>query len=162
MMVVLKTLLKLGVQDRIIWLYDTFDGMTEPQKFDGDEANRLWQETQGREWCRAGLDDVKANLSTTGYSSNNITYVQGDVRETIPMHHPESISLLRLDTDWYESTYTELSVLFPKVTQGGIVIIDDYGRWEGCRKATNEYFRKLDRHYFMSRIDSAARLIVKC
>jgi hypothetical protein len=53
---------------------------------------------------------------------------------------PEQISLLRLDTDWYESTLKELNVLYPKITKGGICIIDDYGHWQGCKKAVHEYF----------------------
>jgi hypothetical protein len=67
---------------------------------------------------------------------------------------------LRLDTDWYESTKHELTHLFPKLIQNGILIIDDYGHWEGCRKATDEYFEEKNIKIMLNRIDYTGRVAI--
>ena len=72
---------------------------------------------------------------------------------------PKKISLLRLDTDWYESTKIELEILYPLLQKGGILIIDDYGHWGGSKKAVDEFF--LDKYVWMHYIDYACRLIIK-
>jgi hypothetical protein len=72
---------------------------------------------------------------------------------------PTSIAILRLDTDWYESTKIELEILYPLLQPGGILIIDDYGYWSGSRKAVDEYFE--GKTPFMFQVDSDCRMIVK-
>ena len=74
---------------------------------------------------------------------------------------PEKISILRLDTDWFESTYHELKSLFPKLSIGGVIIIDDYGYWKGARKAVNKYFYENNIKILLSRIDHSGRIGVK-
>ena len=88
-------------------------------------------------WAYATLDDVRANMETTGYPS--IRYVVGKVENTIPAQMPERINLLRLDTDWYESTRHELEHLWPRLRPGGVLILDDCGWWDGARRAVDEY-----------------------
>jgi hypothetical protein len=84
------------------------------------------------------------------------------VEQTIPASSPRgAIALLRLDTDWYESTKHELLHLFPLLERGGILIIDDYGHWQGARRAVDEYLSQLPHSYFLHRIDYTGRLIVK-
>jgi len=83
------------------------------------------------------------------------------VEDTIPNGAPESISLLRLDTDWYESTRHELVHLFPRLSRGGVIIIDDYGRWAGQKKAVDEYFAQNNIAILLNRIDYSARIGVK-
>ena len=83
------------------------------------------------------------------------------MEDTIPKNSPEKISILRLDTDWYESTKHELEYLFPRLSSGGILIIDDYGHFKGAKKAVDEYFTKNKIQYFLNRIDYTGRLIVK-
>jgi hypothetical protein len=101
-------------------------------------------------------------MTATGYPSNKIHFIKGPVEETIPRQMPSpSIALLRLDTDWYESTKHELIHLFPRLSAGGILIIDDYGHWAGARQAVDEYFAGLPEKYFFHRIDYSGRLIVK-
>ena len=78
-------------------------------------------------------------MSRTGYPSERINYHPGLVQDTIPAQAPERIALLRLDTDWYESTRHELTHLYERVTPGGVIIIDDYDWWEGSRKAVDEF-----------------------
>ncbi|HSR89761.1 MAG TPA: TylF/MycF/NovP-related O-methyltransferase, partial [Gemmatimonadales bacterium] len=74
---------------------------------------------------------------------------------------PSTISLLRLDTDWYESTRHELTHLFPRLSPGGVLIIDDYGHWQGARKATDEYFARHSVRMLLNRIDYTGRIGVK-
>lgn len=169
MMAAARTLLSLGVSDRELWLYDTFDGMSEPGKIDvdltGAAANHLLAE-QDRSvahsvWCRSPLEDVRQNLQETGYPQSKTFYVAGKVEETIPGSIPDEISLLRLDTDWYESTRHELEHLWPRLVPGGILIIDDYGHWQGCRRAVDEFFSSRRIPVCLCRIDYTGRMAVK-
>lgn len=130
-----------GLQ-KTIWLYDTFSGMTSPIGIDVDLHNNKASDVLSSVMCEASLSCVKSNLSQSSYDKNFIKYIVGDVCKTLLVNDniPNKISLLRLDTDWYESTMCELQVLFPRVVKGGSIIIDDYGHWKGCRKAVNEFF----------------------
>lgn len=125
-----------------IYLYDTFEGMTPQGDFDvnhkGVPAARILKNPSKR--CICSLEDVKKNLSLTGYPKEFLHYRKGDVAVTLKQMVPEKISLLRLDTDWYESTKIELEVLYPLLVKGGILILDDYGYWRGARKAADDYF----------------------
>jgi predicted O-methyltransferase YrrM len=164
-MMIAYVLKKMGVTDRKIYLYDTFAGMSEPTKADsakGDEVLATWKERQKgsvNEWCYASLTDVKQNMGSTNYPSEMLVYVEGKVENTIPSVAPEQIALLRLDTDWYESTKHELEHLFPRLAKAGVLIIDDYGSWPGSRKATDEYLK--NKPMLLQRIDSSGRMGVK-
>ena len=140
-----------GKRDRDIFLYDTFAGMVEPtqddiRRKDQAAAHEEWQKHQTdthNQWCYAGLEEVKKNMASTGYPTERIHYIKGKVEETIPhAGMPEKIALLRLDTDWYESTKHELEHLFPRLVPGGVIILDDYYFWQGQQKAVDEYFAK--------------------
>jgi O-methyltransferase len=150
--------------DRIV-LFDTFHGMTSPAEIDRDLAGRSAAALMEHEdpassqvWAAASLDEVRRNLASTGYK--RVDYVEGDVLETIPDRAPEAIALLRLDTDWYESTRHELRWLFPRISTGGILIVDDYGHWSGARRAVDEYFREVGSRPFLSPLDYTGRLAV--
>jgi len=112
-------------------------------------------------WCEASIEDVQANMSFTGYPSDRIHYVQGMVENTIPANMPDKIALLRLDTDWYASTKHELEHLYPLLEKGGVLLIDDYGHWQGARQAVDEYFAKSGMVPLLARIDSTCRCFVK-
>jgi hypothetical protein len=113
-------------------------------------------------WCVASMDDVRRNMASTGYPQDRIHFVKGPVETTIPGEGPAGlIALLRLDTDWYESTRHELLHLFPLLCERGVLIIDDYGHWEGARRAVDEYLAALERPFYMHRIDYTGRLLVK-
>jgi O-methyltransferase len=147
MMLAASTILSEGNGAREIWLFDTFAGMPQPSErdvnFRGEEARIQWEASRAEDhnkWCYASLAVVKANMETTGYPREKIRYIQGRVEDTVPSQAPESIALLRLDTDWYASTRHELEHLYPRLREGGVLIIDDYGHWEGCRQATDEFF----------------------
>lgn len=155
--------------ERELYLYDTFDGMTRPEAVDvgegGLDAGKLFDRTQnsggGSDWCRATVEDVRAAMASTGYNPDRYHLIKGTVEETLPAQAPERLALLRLDTDWYESTKHELQHLYPRLSSGGVLIIDDYGYWKGARKATDEFTDALAEPVFLHRIDSSARLIIK-
>ncbi len=167
-MLMALTLLAEGDRHRTIYLYDTFAGMTPPSPHDrnchGTDAAKALRRDPRKTgaWCYASLRDVQSNLARTDYPSDQIRYVPGPVEQTIPYQAPaEPIALLRLDTDWYGSTKHELIHLFPRVQTGGILIIDDYGHWQGARLAVDEYLATLDTHYLLHRIDYTGRLLIK-
>lgn len=158
-----RTLLALGVTDRELWLYDTFAGMSEPTLRDGSGAVQQWAKMQSRdhnEWCYAPIEEVRATMAQSGYPMSNVHLIAGKVEETIPANTPHEIALLRLDTDWYESTRHELLHLWPRLLPGGVLIIDDYGRWQGSRRAVDEFFVE-NGPVLMHRIDSTGVAVQK-
>ena len=88
-------------------------------------------------------------------------FVQGKVEETLPDRAPEQIAILRLDTDWYESTYHELQHLYHLVSDRGVIILDDYGFWQGARTAVDQYFHEQDIQLLLHRIDDSGRMAIK-
>jgi hypothetical protein len=138
--------------------------MTEPGEHDG-AWEKMWGEHQTgdhNEWAFGGsAEQITQRLVDVGYARELLHLVEGDILETLPRHSPEQIALLRLDTDFYESTRHELEHLYPKLVPGGILIIDDYGVFQGTRKAVGEYFAANGPAPFLSRIDADARLVVK-
>ena len=167
MMAVALALMARGDTSRHLYLYDTFEGMSEPTEHDKAISGELAQTQLARTdrehplWAVAGLEDVKANLASTGYPAERIHYVQGKVEDTIPATLPKQIALLRLDTDWYESTRHELQHLYPLLAKHGPLIIDDYGHWQGARQAVDEYFANAAEPVFLHRVDYTARLHIK-
>ena len=162
------TLLENNSTERELFLYDTYAGMSEPTENDvnlhGREAAPRWRELNRgeiNEWDYASLKEVQENLASTGYPSEKIHFIEGKVEDTLLKVFPERIALLRLDTDWYESTKQELEQLFPRLVPGGILILDDYGHWQGARKAVDEYFEVRNIPLFLSRIDYSGRIAVK-
>lgn len=167
MMAAALALMARGDTSRQLYLYDTFEGMSAPTAEDrsvgGESAQAQLDRTRRGEgvWCEAGLDDVQANLWSTGYPREQIHFIQGKVEDTIPRTMPSRIALLRLDTDWYESTRHELAHLYPLLARHGVLIVDDYGHWHGARQAVDEYFAASAEPVFLHRVDYTARLIVK-
>lgn len=126
---------------REVIAYDTFTGMTPPTEKDGKKANDKFADV-GDSWCESPLEEVKSYISKYDIDLNEIRFVVGDVCKTLYVEKniPNKISILRLDTDFYDSTLAELDVLYPRLVKGGYLILDDYGHWEGCKKAVDEYF----------------------
>ena len=165
------TLQALGAE-RDIHLYDTFEAMPEPSEVDvspfDPPARETWQAAQGsgrHAWPEYFDPEtfheqgVRETLLATGYPEGRLHFVRGKVEETIPARAPGRLSLLRLDTDWYESTRHELEHLYPRLSRGGVLIVDDYGHWEGARRAVDEYFA--DDPVLLGRVDYTARMAVK-
>lgn len=162
-MLICFLLMKHGITDWQLYLYDTFEGMVAPGDDDGEIEKEEWQKQLRKDgqsqWCRAELEEVKANMEKTGYPLKHIHFVKGKVEETIPGVMPDSLLLLRLDTDWYSSTRHELQYLYPLLQKGGVLIIDDYGAWQGAKKAVDEYFK--DDIVLLNRIDETGRILIK-
>lgn len=169
MMAVALTLLNLGCPTRDLYLFDTFAGMTKPENVDvdpyGQSAMSWFKATQTGEdssdFCLATLPEVQAGMADTGYDQQLTHFIKGKVEDTIPSQAPDKIALLRLDTDWYESTRHELEHLFPRLSSGGILVIDDYGFWKGAQKATDEYIARHAPTLFLNRIDITGRIAIK-
>ncbi len=169
MMAAAYTLLQAGQTNRQLYLYDTFDGMPRPSekdvRFDGAKADEEFEQRRITEvsstWANASLEDVWEAMGLTGYPVAYIHLIKGRVEDTLPKKAPERVALLRLDTDWYESTRHELIHLFPRLSSGGVVILDDYGHWLGARKAVDEYINDNQIRLLLNRVDYSARIGVK-
>ena len=155
------TLLQLGERERSLYLFDTFSGMTPPSDVDVDYEGQQAHVILDAVRCEASQQEVEKAVFSTGYDREKIHFVPGRVEETIPDHAPASIALLRLDTDWYESTQHELLHLFPRLARGGVIIIDDYGHWRGARQAVDEYIAQHQVPLLLHRIDYTGRIAVK-
>jgi hypothetical protein len=167
-MVIAYTLLSLNIQNRKIFMYDTFEGMSDPEDVDLDinnQAAKLLLDRNDKKtscvWCYATEEEVKCNLLSTGYKAENLFFVKGKVEETIPSVISEKVALLRLDTDWYASTYHELVNFYPRLIRSGVLIIDDYGHWMGAKKAVDDYFSRFHNLTFFHRIDYTGRMLIK-
>ncbi len=168
MMAVARQLRQLGDMSRHLHLFDTFEGMPQPQEVDrsylGERAADLLRAadpTNSWVWARGLLEEVQKAMGETAYPPELVSYVKGKVEDTIPREAPRQIALLRLDTDWYESTYHELRHLYPRLVPGGVLILDDYGHWEGARRAVDQYLAEERIPLFLHRIDYSGRLAIK-
>jgi len=155
---------------REVFLYDTFTGMTEASDVDTSFLNQsaislmeTSEPTSNSIWAKVSLEEVQKNLSNLDYPRNLIRYILGDVRQTLltPKNLPEKISVLRLDTDWFDSTYIELEKLYPLLSRGGVLLIDDYGHWNGSRRAADKFFQEIGIDPFWNAIDYTCVMHIK-
>jgi hypothetical protein len=168
MLLAAMTLMHFGDTSRRIFLYDTFAGMPKPdeidKRWDGVPALSTWENytAHGKPWGYGGtVDIVRDVMRASAYPDDKLIFVEGMVEDTLPGTRAEQLSLLRLDTDLYKSTYHELVHLYPTLASGGILIIDDYGYFQGARAATDQYIQENSLRVFLSRIDDSVRLVVK-
>jgi O-methyltransferase len=141
-----------AVQDPAAVKRDTFAGMAKPTDLDvgitsGRPAMETFSERQGSDyvdWCYSSLDEVQGNFKRAGLFGDDLIWHKGLVEDTLKTSNllPSQIALLRLDTDFYESTAAEMEILYPRLTPGGVLIVDDYGTWAGAKKAVDEYLDK--------------------
>jgi hypothetical protein len=167
-MVCALSMIQMQSTNKKIYMYDTYSGMSEPTEkdvdFEGNYSIKKWKKMEKNDynqWDYASLEEVKKNMQTTKYPEQNIIYIKGKVEETIPKNIPDEISILRLDTDWYESTYHELVHLFPKLSKNGVIIIDDYGHWRGSKEAVDKYIEENEVKILLNRIDYTGRIGIK-
>ena len=167
MMAAALTLRRLGVDDRDLYLFDTFRGMPPPTAedkrsfYDGYSPMRHWRRRQRGDvnaWHYAPVEETRRAMLSTGYDPERIHMVEGKVEDTLPGAAPPEVALLRLDTDWYQSTRHELTHLYPRLSDGGVLIIDDYGHYEGARRAVDEYLSEQGEALLLNRIDYTGRL----
>ena len=169
MMAAALTLIELGETDRDLYLFDTYTGMPEPgaedvpSPYDGYSPHRFWRLVTGagRTWAAASVETVRSNLTSTGYPAERMHFVAGMVEDTLPDAAPDRIAILRLDTDWYSSTKHELETLYPRLGEGGVLIVDDYGHHAGARRAVDEYFAEIGEAPLLTRLDYTGRIAIK-
>lgn len=158
---------KVCTKPREFHLFDTFAGMAEPTAIDVNRNGLVAMDKVSRlnkgshvDWCYASLEEVRGNFEKFGLLSDQIHFHKGKVEDTLlTAHLPDQIAILRLDTDWYESTKLELEVLYPRLVAGGVLIIDDYGHWKGAKKAVDEYFGS--NLPFLFPVDASCRTVIK-
>ena len=165
MQAVALTLQQLGAQ-RHLHLFDTFEGMPPPGehdvRHDGEPAQALLDDADrdAAVWAVADLPDVQRAMAEIAWPEDLVSYHEGLVEDTIPSRAPDQIALLRLDTDWYSSTRHELAHLYDRLAPGGVLIIDDFGHWEGSRRATEEFLAETGAELLLVPI-STGRIAVK-
>jgi hypothetical protein len=168
-MLIAETLMALSDRARRIFLFDTFEGHPKPdaeKDIDiwGNRAIEDWERHQATSeaWGYASLDETRANLAQTGYPTDRIVFFKGMVEETIPqIVEVGPLALMRLDTDWYQSACVSLKHLFPRLAEGGVLIMDDYGHYKGQQQALDEYLAATGQHLLLNRIDYSCRVAIK-
>lgn len=168
MMLVAKILVCLGDTSRKLYLFDTFEGHPKPDsELDvdlwGNRAVNEWvnyrKTDESSDWAFVSIEEVRSNMEKTGYPMASVEFVKGMVEKTAPTLHIEELALARLDTDWYESARVGLATFWPRLVPGGVLIIDDYGHYQGQRKAVDEYFAP--NPVLLHRVDYSCRTVVK-
>jgi hypothetical protein len=168
MMLVAKVLGQLGDARRTLHLFDTYEGHPKPgHPLDvdmwGNRALDEWREfrktDETSDWARVSIEEVRANMQSTGYPMDRVRLVKGMVEKTAAPNAPEKLSLLRLDTDWYASAKVSLEVFWPRLVVGGVLLVDDYGHYKGQRQAVDEFF--VGNPQLLHRIDYSCRAVVK-
>ena len=126
-----------GVTDRCVWVADSFEGLLPPNtaEYPRDADSDLHEARE----LAVSLEQVKANFDRYGLLDDQVRFVKGWFRETLPAAPIARLAVLRLDGDMYQSTMDALANLYPKVSQGGYVIVDDYGAIPACRQAVHDY-----------------------
>jgi O-methyltransferase len=122
--------------DRNVWLFDSFEGLPKPTDKDGDEAPAY----EG--WCHGDLSKVKKVLRKLRIPESRVHIIKGWFQDTFPSVRIGDIAILHIDADWYESVKLCLEKFYDSVQPGGYIVLDDYGDWEGCRIATDEFLKQ--------------------
>ena len=164
---------------REIYMYDTFSGLVEPGEYDytcenasqykmnKEQVYNTWKNNRITDringWCYTPLQIIQDILNSTGYPKNNLHYIVGDVMQTLKdkTNIPEKIAILRLDTNWYESSKYELEKMYDNVVIGGVIIFDDYYHWDGQRRATDDFLKTRNINYDFVKIDAKTAAIIK-
>jgi O-methyltransferase len=128
-----------GVKDRQVWVADSFEGLPlpDPEKYPEDEGDEF--HTPELEILAVPLEEVRDNFRGYGLLDEQVRFLRGWFRDTLPEAPIKSLAVLRLDGDMYESTMDALVNLYPKLSPGGYCIVDDYGAIEACRQAVHDY-----------------------
>ena len=141
---------------RNLWLFDTFEGLPAPTAGDPDlEIAELFTGT-----CVGTIDEVQGLFQRLNVGKD-VHFVKGLFQNTLPTTDIGQIALLHIDGDWYESVRTCLENLYDKVAVGGIIQFDDYGYWQGARKAVDEFFAQRQIKVNLKRVDYSGRLLYK-
>ena len=141
--------------NRRIWLFDSFEGLPRPTRNDGDGAQDYTS------WCHGDVAKVKTILQEFSIPESRLSIVKGWFQDTFPAVQIPAIALLHIDADWYESVKLCLEKFYDSVQPGGFIVIDDYGHWEGARKATDEFLRARAPEVKLTRVDYTGRYFRK-
>jgi len=165
-----KLIEKYDIKEKKIIGYDTFEGFPKGTNFDKDFKNVNAEdyflskdnvENSDSFNSSVSINDVKRNFNDNSKINNNLILIKGKTQESLldEKNIPKKISLIRLNTSFYESTKIELEILYPRLQKGGYLIIDDYGFWQGSRKAVDDYFndKKIALHF----VDHTCRIMLK-
>jgi O-methyltransferase len=168
-------LARLIAPSRRCWLFDTFDGMTEP---DPDLDYKLGvigspkkaihrynlKKAGGTKWDARTIAETKQDFRDVGLDpEDRIVWVKGPVEDVLRRSPtPDQIAVLRLDVDWHKPTKASLECLYPKLVRWGFLIVDDYGHWAGARKAVDDYFGGADKLPSWYDADYTCRVLRKC
>lgn len=130
-----------GDDGRTVWAADSFQGLPEPdaEKYPADRGDTLFSKEQ----LAVSVEEVKANFERYGLLDERVKFLVGWFKDTLPAAPIERLAVLRLDGDLYESTMDALTSLYPKLSPGGYVIVDDYGAFPNCKQAIHDF---RDRH----------------
>ncbi|MBX9951402.1 MAG: TylF/MycF family methyltransferase [Candidatus Obscuribacterales bacterium] len=148
-----------NITDKTVWVADSFEGLPEPDSelnpieykaFKGPVMTKVYKH------FAVGLDEVKRNFAAYDLLDEQVQFLKGWFKDTLPDAPIKSLSVLRLDGDFYESTIDSLNNLYPKLSRGGYLIIDDYGEesWTECKRAVEEYRAKHGIKDELIRVDS--------
>jgi O-methyltransferase len=143
--------LAIGEAKRKIWLVDSFEGLPkpDPEGYPADAGDPHWTYAE----LAVSLDTVKGNFQRYGLLDDQVRFLKGWFRDTLPNAPMKRIALLHLDSDMYESTIVALRNLYPRITQGGYIIVDDYGGLAGCRQAVDDFRREIGITAEMRQVD---------
>ena len=141
--------------ERDIWLFDSFEGLPEPTDKDGKKAQSCgW-------WCHGNLDKVKRIYQSLCIPEYRVRIVKGWFKDTFPSTQVQDIALLHIDADWYESVKLCFENFYERVQPGGFIVIDDYGHWEGCKRATDEFLTSRAINAELIQVDYTGRYFQK-
>jgi O-methyltransferase len=168
MMLVAQTLQFFGDTSRGLWLYDTFEGHPKPAEDEvdlwGHRAIDDWQKEVKADgttdWGRVGIEEVAANMAATGYPGP-VKLVKGMVEETARLPTADAFALVRLDTDWFPGAKISMETFWPRLSRGGVLVIDDYGHYMGQREAVDAYFARHGIAVKLNRVDYSCRTAIK-
>lgn len=136
--ILMRAVLKaFGDTERTVWVADSFEGLPrpDPERYPADAESSLWRFDE----LAVSEAEVRVNFARYGLLDEQVRFLKGWFRDTLPRAPIEQLAVLRLDGDMYESTIIALESLYPKVTPGGFVIVDDYGAVAGCRAAVDDF-----------------------
>lgn len=136
--ILLRAVLKAhGVTDRRVWLADSFAGLPQPDpdRYPADRGDRLYTYSA----LAVTMDTVRENFARYGLLDDQVVFLKGWFRDTLPVAPIEKLAILRLDGDLYESTIQSLQTLYDKVSERGFIIVDDYNVFPNCRAATTDF-----------------------
>jgi O-methyltransferase len=131
---------------RRLWIYDSFQGMPETTEQDGGEAGN-WVGS-----CTAHIDDVREILRHTEAKDEEFIIREGLFIKTFEMDLPEKVAFLHCDADWYDSVRLVLETFYPRMPKGACIVLDDFGYWEGCRKAFYDFCERHDEKPLLERV----------